>query len=152
MEITIWKLQICCCKEQALRNSVSGSKAFVIKAQERDLLTWERGVCWTEHPESFSKQDICIPGRSLREARIAITHRARSQVQGWASIFYEKTPWALNLRCGNTFSMWTIMEGCFRFWIHELHNITVKKSSPGWFQNVSLDCSLKRRKTSVQLF
>ena len=64
----------------------------------------------------------------------------------------KKPPWALNLRCGNTFSMWTIMEGCFRFWIHEPHNITVKKSSPGWLQNVSLDCSLKRRKTSVQLF
>ena len=74
-------------------------------------------------------------------------------VSNWALIFYEKkSPWALNSRCGNTFSMWTIMEGCFRFWIHEPHNITMKKSSPGWLQNVSLDCSLKRRKTSVQLF
>ena len=68
------------------------------------------------------------------------------------NILWKKPPWALNLRCGNTFSMWTIMEGCFRFWIHEPHNITMKKSSPGWLQNVSLDCSLKRRKTSVQLF
>ena len=43
----------------------------------------------------------------------------------------KKLPLACNLRCENTFSMWTIMEGCFRFWIHEPHNITMKKSSPG---------------------
>ena len=68
------------------------------------------------------------------------------------NILWKKSPWAFNLRCGNTFSMWTIMEGCFRFCIHGPHNITLRKSLPGWLQNVSLDCSLKRRKTSVQLF
>ena len=68
------------------------------------------------------------------------------------NILWKKLPWPLNLRCENTFSMWTIMEGCFRFCIHGPHNITMKKSSPGWLQNVSLDCSLKRRKTSIQLF
>ena len=44
------------------------------------------------------------------------------------NILWKKPPWAFNLRCGNTFSMWTIMEGCFRFWIHEPHKITMQAS------------------------